>query len=81
MKINTMSDLIKDLSEAYESLREGKLLIEDAKEISNLSGKLIKGASTQLKYNQYMKSTQEIPFLRSEEFVLPLKKDEDEIQA
>lgn len=65
MEIKTMSDLIKDLSNAYESLREHKLGLNEAKEISNIAGKLIKGASVQLKYNQYMKTADEIPFLES----------------
>lgn len=65
MEINTMSDLIADLSKAYESLRENKLGLNEAKEISNIAGKLIKGASVQLKYNQYMKVADEIPFLNS----------------
>jgi len=60
-----MSDLIADLSKAYESLRENKLGLNEAKEISNIAGKLIKGASVQLKYNQYMKVADEIPFLNS----------------
>lgn len=65
MQIKTMSDLIKDLSLAYESLRDNKLGLNEAKEISNIAGKLIKGSSVQLKYNQYMKVTDEIPFLKS----------------
>lgn len=62
-KINRMADLISDLSLAYESLRSGSLGLNEAKEIANLAGKLIKGASVQLKYNQYMKVTEPIPFL------------------
>lgn len=65
MEIKTMSDLIRDLSKAYESLRDNKLGLNEAKEISNIAGKLIKGASVQLKYNQYMKLEEEIPFLGS----------------
>lgn len=65
MEIKTMSDLIKDLSVAYQSLRENKLDLNEAKEIANLAGKLIKGSSVQLKYNQYMKVSEEIPFLQS----------------
>lgn len=65
MQIKTMSDLIKDLSVAYESLRENKLGLNEAKEISNLAGKLIKSSSVQLKYNQHMKVNDKIPFLES----------------
>jgi len=62
-----MSDLIRDLSVAYEKLRDNKLGLNEAKEISNIAGKLIKGSSVQLKYNQYMKLTDEIPFLKANE--------------
>lgn len=65
-KIRNISDLIKDLSLAYEALREGSLNLNEAKEISNIAGKLIKGASVQLKYNQYMKVNTPIPFLEKE---------------
>jgi hypothetical protein len=64
-EIKTMADLIKDLSKAYDSLRDKKLDLNEAKEISNIAGKLIKGSSVQLKYNQYMKIVDEIPFLKS----------------
>lgn len=67
MQIKNMTDLINDLSTAYSSLRDNKLGLNEAKEISNLAGKLIKGASVQLKYNQYMKLTDEIPFLKTGE--------------
>lgn len=62
-QIRNISDLIKDLSSAYELLRDRKMELTEAKEIANLSGKLIKAASLQLNYNQYMKSSEEIPFL------------------
>ena len=61
--IKTITDLIKDLSLAYGLLRDRKLELPEAKEIANLGGKLIKAASIQLKYNQYMKSNDVIPFL------------------
>lgn len=70
-KINNISDLIKDLSLAYESLREKQLSLSEAKEIANLGGKLIKAASIQLKYNQYMKSNDSIPFLEKSEVEEP----------
>lgn len=61
--IKNCSDLIKDLSTAYELLRNKEMSLNEAKEIANLGGKLIKAASIQLKYNQYMKNNAEIPFL------------------
>lgn len=62
-KIKNISDLIKDLSQAYELLRDRKMELPEAKEVANLGGKLIKAASIQLKYNQYMKNNDVIPFL------------------
>ena len=61
--IKNISDLIKDLSLAYSLLRDRKMELPEAKEIANLGGKLIKAASIQLKYNQYMKNNDTIPFL------------------
>lgn len=62
-KIKNIADLIQDLSLAYELLRERKMELPEAKEVANLGGKLIKAASIQLKYNQYMKNNETIPFL------------------
>lgn len=66
-QIRNISDLIKDLSLAYGLLRDRKLELPEAKEIANLGGKLIKAASIQLKYNQYMKTNDAIPFLEKSE--------------
>lgn len=63
-QIKNISDLIKDLSTAYELLRDRKMELPEAKEVANLGGKLIKAASIQLKYNQYMKISDPIPFLQ-----------------
>lgn len=64
-KIKNISDLIQDLSLAYEQLRNKELQLSEAHEIANMAGKLIKGASVQLKYNQYMKIDDPIPFLKA----------------
>lgn len=66
-KIKNISDLIKDLSEAYEQLREKQISFPEAKQIANLGGKLIKAASVQLKYNQYMQDFEPIDFLETKE--------------
>lgn len=63
MSINNMADLIKDLSTAYTSLRQKEMELSEAKEIANMAGKLIKAAAVQLKYNEYMKNNETIPFL------------------
>lgn len=64
-KIKNISDLIKDMSLAYELLRDKAMSLNEAKEIANLGGKLIKAASVQLKYNQYMKTNEPIDFLET----------------
>lgn len=64
-KITNISDLIKDMSSAYDLLRGKKMSLNEAKEIANLGGKLIKAASVQLKYNQYMKTIEPIDFLET----------------
>lgn len=61
--VRNISDLIQDLSLAYSLLRDRKMELPEAKEIANLGGKLIKAASIQLKYNQYMKNNEPIAFL------------------
>lgn len=63
IKVRNCADLIKDLSLAYELLRSKEMSLSEAKEVANLGGKLIKAASVQLKYNQYMKNAEIIPFL------------------
>lgn len=65
VKIKNISDLIKDMSLAYELLRDKTMSLNEAKEIANLGGKLIKAASVQLKYNQYMKVNEPIEFLET----------------
>lgn len=67
INIRNCADLIKDLSLAYELLRKKEMSLSEAKEVANLGGKLIKAASVQLKYNQYMKNGNEIPFLEATE--------------
>lgn len=64
-QIRNISDLIKDMSLAYELLRDKNMSLNEAKEIANLGGKLIKAASVQLKYNQYMKVNEPIEFLET----------------
>lgn len=71
-KVKNITDLIKDLSLAYEALRDKSMGLNEAKEIANLAGKLIKAASVQLKYNQYMKHTDAIPFLEKSEVQEPV---------
>lgn len=58
-----LQELTKQLSDNFQDLQTGKLEIEKAKEISNLAGKLLKGAKLQLEYNSQMKYDKKIEFL------------------
>ncbi len=64
-KIDTMNDLVADLSEAYTKLRSRELPIAEAKEIANMAGKLIKAAAEQLKYQQFMDKKEDIAFFKN----------------
>lgn len=60
------NDLTADLLEKYELLKDGKLDLKQAKQISNLSGKIIHAAKSQLLYNIFMERRQRIPFFEDE---------------
>lgn len=62
-KIKNIADLTADLTANYEKLTKGNLTEKRAKEISNMSGKIINSTKTQLDYNSYMKYKRVIPFL------------------
>ncbi len=62
-KIKNIKDLTADLVSNYEKLGQGKLSTKDAKEISNMAGKIINSAKINLEYNSYMKLERVIPFL------------------
>ena len=50
-KINNVDDLRNKLSEVFEALRGGDIAHKEAKEISNLAGKMINSAKVQLDYH------------------------------
>ena len=60
-------DLRNDLIKVYKDLAEDKITIRDAKERSNLAGKIIQSAKTQLEYNSYLKRATKIEFLEVNE--------------
>jgi ribosomal protein L17 len=61
--INNIHDLTQDLTKNYNKLVKGQLTEKRAKEISNMAGKIINSAKTQLEYNSYMKYNRPISFL------------------
>lgn len=61
--IKNIKDLTEDLAKNYSKLVKGSLTEKRAKEISNMAGKIINSAKTQLEYNSYMKYQRPITFL------------------
>ena len=64
-KITDISGLRNDLLQVYQSLRDGKIGLREAKERANCAGKVIQSAKLQLEYHAYTKSDAKIPFLES----------------
>jgi hypothetical protein len=67
-KINNVDDLRNKLSEVFEALRGGDIAHKEAKEISNLAGKMINSAKVQLDYHGLRKDEDfKINFLHSKD--------------
>ena len=62
-----IKDLRDSLVESFGELKAGKLKNKDAKEITNLAGKIIMTAKTELDYNKYMKNERVIDFFETNE--------------
>lgn len=60
--MNGANDLTADLMAKYQLLKDGKLDLKQAKQIANLSGKIIHCAKSHLLYNIFMERKQAIPF-------------------
>ena len=61
-----IKDLRDSLVESFGELKQGKLKSKDAKELTNLAGKIIMSAKTELDYNKYMKTKKKIDFFETE---------------
>ena len=67
-KINNVDDLRTSLSEVFDALRDGDIAHKEAKEISNLAGKMINSAKVQLDYHSLRKDEDfKINFLHSKD--------------
>jgi hypothetical protein len=67
-KISNVNDLRNNLSDVFEALRSGDIAHKEAKEISNLAGKMINSAKVQLDYHSLRKDEDfKIDFLHSED--------------
>jgi hypothetical protein len=65
-KINNVEDLRTNLSDVFDALRDGKIAHKEAKEMSNLAGKMINSAKVQLDYHGLRKDENfKINFLHS----------------
>lgn len=58
-----IKDLRDQLLQSFSDLQSGKLKTKDAKELTNLSGKIILSAKVELDYNKFMKLGRKIDFL------------------
>ena len=65
--MENVKDLRDDLMKAYKQLRDGSIGLNEAKALSNVAGKIMATAKTQLEYNKYAQSKAPITFLTSEE--------------
>jgi hypothetical protein len=62
-KIDCITALRDDLIDYYINAREGRADARDISSISQLAGKIIGTAKTQLQYNIHQQTSKKIPFL------------------
>jgi len=62
-KIIGITDLREDLLSYYEQARKGQVNVKEIGHISQLAGKIINSAKTQLQYHIHMEIKSGIPFL------------------
>ncbi len=58
-----VTELRNQLVEIFDKLRAKEIGVSEAKEMANVSGKIISTAKTQLEYNRYCGSKNAIKFL------------------
>jgi hypothetical protein len=64
-QVTTMSELVTDLSTVYSQVRERSIASDEAKDIANVAGKLIKAATSQLKYQEFIDDKTPIGFFKN----------------
>lgn len=62
-KITGITALRDDMLEYYQQARAGKVNVKEVGHISQLAGKIINSAKTQLQYHVHLQSKSKIPFL------------------
>lgn len=73
-----IEELRDSLLDSFMDLKSGRLKSKDAKEVTNLSGKIMMSAKIQSDYNKYMKYDKKINFLEIDEEVYMDMEDEDD---
>lgn len=63
-KIKNIVDLRNDLLEKYDKMVTGEIARPMAKEISNMTGKIMMSVRLQIDYNNYRGECKEIEFLK-----------------
>ena len=56
-------ELRNDLLKVYTEMRGGNLGLDEAKQASNVAGKIMSSAKVQMEYNKMVQSKSRIPFL------------------
>jgi len=58
-----VTDLRNQLIDTFERLKAKEIGVNEAKELANVSGKIISSAKTQLEYNKYCGTKSKVRFL------------------
>jgi len=61
--MNNVKELRDELIESFNDLKSGKIKAKDAKELTNISGKILMSAKIELDYNKYLDRKEVIDFL------------------
>ncbi|MCZ2339243.1 MAG: hypothetical protein LC127_13840 [Chitinophagales bacterium] len=61
--MNNVKELRDELINSFNDLKSGKIKAKDAKELTNISGKILMSAKIELDYNKYLDRKEVIDFL------------------
>lgn len=61
--IKNITDLRTDLLQSYEQIKSGEMKVDQAKEVANIAGKVLKSCKLQLDYYRQMDYKNKIDFL------------------
>jgi len=61
--ITNVKELREDLTKVYSNLRNGSIGLSEAKQASNVAGKIISSVKTQIEYNKMTQSKNKIKFM------------------